>query len=36
MHAGLHHGIVVRGHVYEAAAGMLWGEPPRGPAALTI
>ena len=35
MHAGLPHGIVVRGHVYEAAAGMLWGEPPRGPAALT-
>ena len=36
MHAGLHHGIVVRGHIYDAAAGMLWGEPPTGPAAMTI
>ena len=33
MHAGLHHGIVVRGHIYDAAGGMLWGEPPTGPAA---
>jgi alkylation response protein AidB-like acyl-CoA dehydrogenase len=36
MHAGLHHGIVVRGQIYDAAAGMLWGEPPTGPAAMTI
>lgn len=36
LHAGLHHGIVVRGHVYDAAAGMLMGQPPQGPAALTI
>lgn len=36
MHAGLHHGIVVRGQIYDAAAGMLWGEPPSGPAAMTI
>ena len=36
MHAGLHHGIVVRGHIYDAAAGMLWGEPPSGPAGMTI
>ncbi len=36
MHAGLHHGIVVRGHIYDAAAGMLWGERPKGPAAFTI
>ena len=35
MHAGLHHGIVTRGHVYDAAAGMLWGEPLRGPMAMT-
>ena len=36
MHAGLHHGIMVRGHVYDAAAGMLLGQPPQGPAAMTI
>lgn len=36
MHAGLHHGILVRGHIYDAAAGMLWGEPPSGPAGMTI
>ena len=35
MHAGLHHGIVTRGHVYDAAAGMLWGEPLSGPMAMT-
>lgn len=36
MHAGLHHGVVTRGHIYEAAAGMLWGERPTGTAAMTI
>ena len=36
MHTGLHHGILVRGHIYDAAAGMLFGEAPTGPAALTI
>jgi len=36
MHAGLHHGIVVRGHIYDAAAGMLLGQEPTGPAAMTI
>ena len=35
MHAGLHHGIVTRGHVYDAAAGTLWGEPLSGPMAMT-
>ena len=35
MHTGLHHGIVVRGHIYDAAAGMLWGEPLSGPMAMT-
>ncbi|MEO8697302.1 MAG: acyl-CoA dehydrogenase family protein, partial [Acidimicrobiales bacterium] len=36
MHAGLHHGIFVAGPVYDAAAGMLMGQPPQGPAAATI
>ena len=36
MHAGLHHGIFVSGPVYDAAAGMLMGQLPQGPAAATI
>jgi alkylation response protein AidB-like acyl-CoA dehydrogenase len=36
MHAGLHHGIFVAGPVYDAAAGMLMGQLPQGPAAATI
>lgn len=36
LHAGLHHGIVVPGPVYDAGAGMLMGQPPQGSAAKTI
>lgn len=36
MNTGLHHGVVTRGHIYDAAAGMLFGQKPQGPAAMTI
>ncbi|MCB0993559.1 MAG: hypothetical protein KDB21_00610 [Acidimicrobiales bacterium] len=36
MHAGLHHGIFTAGGVYDAAAGVLMGFPPQGPAAITL
>ena len=36
MHAGLHHGIVTAGGVYDGAAGVLMGLPPQGPAAMTL
>ena len=36
LHAGMHHGIVVSAPVYDTAAGVLMGEQPQGPAALTI
>jgi 3-hydroxy-9,10-secoandrosta-1,3,5(10)-triene-9,17-dione monooxygenase len=36
MHTGLHHGIFVSGGVYDAAAGVLMGFAPQGPAAVTL
>ena len=36
MHAGLNHAVFTAGPVYDDAAGMLMGFPPKGPAAMTI
>lgn len=36
MHAGMNHAVFVPGPVYDDAAGMLMGEKPSGPAAVTF
>jgi 3-hydroxy-9,10-secoandrosta-1,3,5(10)-triene-9,17-dione monooxygenase len=36
MHAGMNHAVFVPGPVYDDAAGMLMGEAPSGPAAVTF
>ncbi|WP_419928853.1 hydroxylase [Candidatus Poriferisocius sp.] len=36
MHAGLHHGIFVRGPLLNLAGGVLMGLPPTGPSAVTV
>ena len=36
MHAGMNHAVFVPGPVYDDAAGMLMGEDPSGPAAVTF
>ena len=36
MHAGTNHAVFVPGPVYDDAAGMLMGQTPSGPAAVTF